>query len=195
MVGTTAFSSSRLGFEFLSCQMFLRFILSTFWCPKLFKTLKGSFTKIFGTLRQKKFWRELVIPPSMHKVLRYPKFSETLKWCPRNFSALWDKKFSNKNCDNPYCAWKFSIPQIFWDIEGMPNFFGTVRQKIFDRKLWYPLLCIKFFDIPIFPKHWSDAHEIFRHWDQKFLTERRDTPFSFIKLFETKKILKNSRIP
>ena len=164
--------------------------------PEILQNTKGFLYENFRHFETKKFWRELVIPPSMHKVLRYLKFSETLKWCPRKFSALWDKKFSNENCDNPYCAWKFSIPQIFWDIEGMPtNFFGTVRQKIFDRKLWYPLLCIKFFVIPNFLKHWSDAHEIFRHWDQKFLTERRDTPFSFIKPFETKKILKNSRIP
>ena len=203
--------------------------------PEISETLKGSFTKFFGTVRQKKFRRKLVIPPIMHKIFRYPKFSETLKGCPRNFSALWDKKFSTENCDTPYYAWNFSIPQIFWNIEGMSTkFFGTVRPKIFDRKTWYPLVCIKFFDTPNFLKHWRDAHEIFRHcetknfrrknvippimhetfrypkfsetlkgyprnfsalWDQKFSTEKRDTPFSFIKLFETKNFLKNSRIP
>ena len=77
-------------------------------------------TKVFGTVRQKNFRRKIVIPPIMHKIFRYPKFSEALKGCPRNFSALWDQKFS---------------------------------------------------------------------------TEKRDTPFSFIKLFETKNFLKNSRIP
>ena len=117
----------------------------------------------------------------------------------------------------------------------MPTkFFGTVRQKIFDGRLWYPLLCIKFFGTPNFLKHWRDAHEIFRHcetknfrrkivippimhkifrypkfsealkgcprnfsalWDQNFLTEKGDTPFSFIKYFEAINFLKNSRIP
>ena len=78
----------------------------------------------------------------------------------------------------------------------MPTkFFGTVRQKIFDGKTWYPLVCIKFFDTPNFLKHWKDAHEIFRHCETK--TFRRKSvipPFSSIKLFETKNFLKNSRI-
>ena len=29
----------------------------------------------------------------MHRFFRYPKFSETLKGCRQNFSALWDQKF------------------------------------------------------------------------------------------------------
>ena len=37
------------------------------------------------------------------------------------------------------------MPQLFWNIERMRrNFFGTVRQKIFNWNVWYPLLCIKF---------------------------------------------------
>ena len=79
----------------------------------------------------------------------------------------------------------------------MPTkFFGTVRQKIFDGKLWYPLLYIKFFDTPNFLKHWRDAHEIFRHYETKnFLRKNVMPPFSSIKLFETENFLKNSRIP
>ena len=191
--------------------------------PEISETLKGSIMKFFGTVRQKIFdgnlwypllcikffdtpnflrhWRDaheifrhcetknfrrkIVIPSIKHKIFRYPKFSETLNGCPRNFSALWDK-------------------------------------KIFDGKLWYPLLCIKFFDTPNFLKHWRDAHEIFRHcetknfrrknvippsmhkifrypkfsetlkgcprnfsalWDQNFSTEKRDTPLLIHKTF------------
>ena len=47
------------------------------------------------------------------------------------------------------------------------KYFGTVRQKIFDGKTWYPLLCIKFFYTPNFLKHWRDAQEIFRHCETK----------------------------
>ena len=58
----------------------------------------------------------------------------------RNFSALWDKIFSTEKSDTPFYAKSFSIPQIFWNIEGMPTkVFGTVRQKIFGGKLWYPI--------------------------------------------------------
>ena len=79
----------------------------------------------------------------------------------------------------------------------MPTkFFGTVRQKIFDGKLWYSLLCIKFFDTSKFLKHWRDAHEIFRHCETKnFRQKNVIPPFPSIKLFETRNFLKNSRIP
>ena len=46
--------------------------------------------------------RRNVIPPSMQKGFRYPHFSETLKGCPRKFSALWDKNFLTEKCDTPY---------------------------------------------------------------------------------------------
>ena len=78
----------------------------------------------------------------------------------------------------------------------MPTiFFGTVRQKDLDGNLWYPLLCIKFFDTPNFLKHWRDAHDFFRHCETKnFRRKNVIPPFSSIKLFETKIFLKNSRI-
>ena len=62
----------------------------------------------------------------------------------------------------------FLIPEISETLKGsFTKFFGTVRQKIFDGKLWYPLLCKKFFDAPNFLKHWRDAHESFRHCETK----------------------------
>ena len=154
-------------------------------CIKFFDT--AGFLKhwrdaheIFRPCETKNFRRKLVISPIMQKIFRYPKFSETLKGCPRNFLALWDikisteirdmpplihkffsipeifpktrvplqsfsfrsseKKSSEKTVMPPSYAWKFSIKEIFWNIEGMPTkFFGTVRQKVFDGKTWYPL--------------------------------------------------------
>ena len=76
------------------------------------------------------------------------------------------------------------------------KWFGTVRQKIFDGNLWYPLLCIEFFDTPNFLRQWRDAHEIVRHCETKnFRRKNVIPPFSSIKLFETRSFLKNSRIP
>ena len=40
----------------------------------------------------KNFRRKNVITPIRKKVFRNPKFSETLRGCSRNFSALWDHK-------------------------------------------------------------------------------------------------------
>ena len=75
-------------------------------------------------------------------------------------------------------------------------FFGTVRQKNFDGKLWYPLLCIKFFDTPNFLKHRRDAHEIFWHCETKNFRRKNVKPtFSSIKLFDTRKFPENRRVP
>ena len=98
----------------------------------------------------------------------------------------------------------FLILEISETLKGsFTKFFGTVRQKIFDGKLWYPLLRIKFFDTPNFLKHWRDAHEIFGHCETKnFRRKNVTTPpppppptFLSIKLFETRNFLKKSRIP
>ena len=65
-------------------------------------------------------------------------------------------------------SWRFLMPEISETLKGsFTKFFGTVRQKIFDGNLWYPLLCIKVFDTPNFLRHWRDAHEIFRHCETK----------------------------
>ena len=80
--------------------------------------------------------------------------------------------------------------------KGSPTkFIGTVRQKFFDGKTWYPLVCIKFFDTPNFLKHLRDAHELFWHCETKnFRRKNVIPPFSSIYFFETKNFLKNSRI-
>ena len=163
--------------------------------------------EIFRHCETKNFRRKIVIPPILHKIFRYPKFSETLKGCPRNFfgtvrlkifdGKTWYPLVCIKFFDTPnflkhwrdaheifrHCETKnfrrkivippimhkiFRYPKFSETLKGCPrNFFGTVRQKIFDGKTWYPLVCIKFFDTPNFLKHWRDAHEIFRHCETK----------------------------
>ena len=74
----------------------------------------------------------------------------------------------------------FSIPEISELLKGsFRKSFGTVRPKIFDGKTLYPLLCIKFFDIPNCLKHWRDAHEIFRHFGTKIFRQKNVTPLLF----------------
>ena len=150
----------------------------------------------------------------MHKVFRYPKLSEFLKQCPRNFSALCDQNYSTENCDTPYYAQNFSMPQVFWVIEGMlTNFFGTVRLKLFETRnflknsrihlrnfsaLWdqkfstenvIPPIMHKFFRYPNFSETLKGCPRNFLAvWDQKFWTEKRDTPLFMHKTFRNQNI-------
>ena len=71
----------------------------------------------------------------------------------------------------------------------LTKFFSTVRQKIFDGKTWYPLVCIKFFDTLNFLKHLRDAHEIFRHCETKnFRRKLVICPLLSINFFRYQKI-------
>ena len=206
----------------------------TFRYPKFSETLNGC-PRNFSTLWDKKLSTENCDTPLMHKIVRYPQFSETLKECPRNVSALWDKKVSTENCDthimhkivrypkfsetmkgcprNVSALWDQNFPtgkrdtpvfihKTFWKRNfsqkqwgSLTKVFGTVRQKIFDGKLRYPLLSINVFDTPIFLKPWTDPHKIFWHCETKtFRRQNVIPPFSSIKLFETEIFLRNSGI-
>ena len=67
----------------------------------------------------------------MHKFFRYPKFSETLKGCPRNFLALWDQKFWTEKRDTPLFMHKTFRNQIISQkpYDSLTRFFGIVRQN------------------------------------------------------------------
>ena len=137
----------RVLLRFLSAQWDKKF--STEFSDIPFLCIKNFDTRIFMIHRSvpqcnflvlwdKKLERNVVVPPVMHKMFRYPKTSEILKGCPRIFSALWDQKFSLEKRDTPYYAQNFSIPQTFWNIEGMPTkVLAFVRHKNFDWKSWY----------------------------------------------------------
>ena len=105
--------------------------------------------EIFRHYETKIFRRKLVIPPIMHKIFRYPRFSETLKGFPRNFSALWDKKFRRKLVIPLLCIKISRYPKTSETLKGCPRNFSALWDKIFDENLWYPHLCIKFFDTQV----------------------------------------------
>ena len=131
----------------------------------------------FGPVRQNFFSTIPWCPPLLcMKIFDTRIFLEHKRVPLRIFSALWDKKkVSTENSEIPFLCIKFFDTRNFWNIEGFPkNFFGTVRQKVFDGKLWYPL---------------SLSH-IFFHISENFLEHRRDAKRNFSvpwdKIFSTK---------
>ena len=62
----------------------------------------------------------------MHKIFRYPNFSETVKKCPRSFSALLDKKFSTKSSDTPIMHETFRYPKFSETLKGCPPILSAV---------------------------------------------------------------------
>ena len=136
--------------------------------------------KIFRHCEIKIFRQKIVIPPIVHKFSRYLILSEFLKGCPKKFFGTGRPKMFAGKRDTLYYTWNVSIRQVIWNIERMrTNFFGTVRQKNFNWKMWYQLLCIKTSVTPNYLKHWRDAHEIFRPAETK--TFHRKNVISLIK--------------
>ena len=91
--------------------------------PGINHALKGSPTKFFGTVRQTIFdWKSWYSPLFIHKLFRYPKFSETQhRRVPlRNVSVLRDKKSSTKNCDNTLLSIKFLHTRSWWHPKRSP---------------------------------------------------------------------------
>ena len=126
-------------------------IHKVFRSQKFSEAQKGSSMKFFVSVQWDKKSstekRDNPPPPLMDEIFWYPKFSETQKSSTTMFFVLvrWDKKNRRKNVIYPSYAWNFSIPEFFWNIEGFPTkFFGIVRQKKFNEKMWYLLFCIKY---------------------------------------------------
>ena len=166
-------------------------LIQTFSIPEIIATVKDSPTKIFGTETKNFSTENLDTPPPLllSKFFRDQKLVKHWKIPLRNFSALWDKKISIENLESPpppsYPS-TFSLPEDFWNTaqKGSPTkFIGTVRQKTFDGKTWYPLVCIKFFDTPNFLKLWRYAHEIFQHCETKNFRRKNVIPPSMPKVF------------
>ena len=73
-LGQQRFQAVGSGFESLSCQIFLRFTLSIFWCPKLVKQWRVPL-RCFSALWDKKFPTEILDnTPLLFKFFRYRKF-------------------------------------------------------------------------------------------------------------------------
>ena len=173
-------------------------LLSTFFFDTR-KFLKhrseGFLYEIFRHCETKNFRRKILRPPIMHKIFRYPNFSETMEGCPRYFSALWDKKFLTQNHDTP------SPPPLSTNFFGTRNFlkhrsegllyeiFRHCETKKLDTKLWYSSLNHKVFRYPKLVTHWRVPLRNFSAlWDIKISTENRDMPPPIHKLFSIPEI-------
>ena len=149
-------------------------------------------TTLFGNVRQKFFDGNLLYPLLSIKCFDTSNYKKPWRDAPRSFSVLWDPIFSQKKRDILYYTWKFSIPQLFWNIERMPTKnFGTRRPKNFAEKTCYFLLCIKNFDTLIFLKHWRDVHKKFRHRETKKFRWKTWYPLLLMKLKDTPTFLKH----
>ena len=95
-----------------------------FWNSTVFSN------EIIWFIQTKNFRRKKLITAIMKKFFRYPKFSETLKGCPRIFSVLRDMKISIENRDMPPLIHKFFRYQ---NISGKRKRSFT---KIFVSLLW-----------------------------------------------------------
>ena len=90
----------------------------------------------------------------------------------------------------------FLMPETSETLMGsFTKFFGSMKQTFFDGKFWYSLLCIKFFDTPIFLKQWSDAHEHFGLCDTNKFRRRNVIPLLCINFFVITIFLENRRGP
>ncbi len=119
---------------------------------------------------------------------------------------MWDKNFRRKIMilhPPPSYPYTFSLPEIFWNTPpkgSSTKCFGTVRQKIFDRKSWHspsPLIhklfrCRKLSETQHRRVHLQNFSAL---WDKKFSTENLDTPPSPLihKLFRYRKFSERHR--
>ena len=102
--------------------------LNFFW------NIVGMPSKLFGTVRLKIFDRNMWYPLLCIKYFRYPKLSETLKECPRNFSALWDQNFSSGIMIPPIMHKIFRYPRFSETLKGCPRIFSALWDKKFSTK-------------------------------------------------------------
>ena len=135
----------------------------------------------------------------MQKILRYPKFSETLKGCSRNFSALRDQNVSPKNV----------MPHIMHKIFRYPKFYETLKgckRKIFRqceakkyrlKVVICPLLSTNFFKNQIFSgKRKGSFTKLFVSvlWDTKQFDETVMHPYSYARKFSSKNFFWNTKV-
>ena len=82
------------------------------------ETLKGYATNFFGTVRQKQFGWNKLIPPdrlSINSSFHTRKFMKHRRDALWSFSVMWNKKVSTNLCCPPpprSYAWKCSIPEF-----------------------------------------------------------------------------------
>ena len=116
-------------------------LIQTFSVPEISETLKGSPTKLFGTVRQKIFDRKSWnSPPPLMQTFSTPEIIPTVKDSPTQiFGIVRRKIFDGKSWYSPPSPLiqTFSLPEFIATVKDSPTeIFGTVRQKIFDGKSW-----------------------------------------------------------
>ena len=155
------------GLESLSCQKTLQFRIVTpppstpllihnfFPYRKFSEAQKGSPTKLFGTVRLKIFDGKSWYPLICIKFFETPNFRKH-KGPPFEIFRYCETKKSPENRDAAPLSMHehFRYHNVFETQKGSPRkFFGTVRQKFFDRKSWYTPVVHKIFPYPKLVKH------------------------------------------
>ena len=113
----------------------------SFFHNRKFLRRKGVPHKDFRYCDTEQFrWENRDNPEFIIQFFGTPNFPNQKRAPPRCFSALWDWKFQWKIVISPIIHKKFRKPKFPETQKGFPtNVFGTVRLKIFDRKLWHSL--------------------------------------------------------
>ena len=120
----------------------------------------------------------------MHKIFRYPIFSETQKGFPTKFLATGNKKLSSENSEVPLLSVSFFDNRFFLKHRRLAlRKFSVLWDKDFDKKSWYNPLFSYPLKFPIPEVFWNKGglpYEIFRYCETKTLTKNCDTTPSSI---------------
>ena len=157
-------------------------LIRNFSIIEIFWNLEGFPYELFRYCETKKIRWKFVLPPPplLSRIVFHTRnFLKHRRVPVRSFSVLWDKKFSVKPlCSpdqlcSPSYAWKFPIPELFWNTKGFPyEFFRHCETKNFQRKVMISLSYAKNFSIPeIFWNTEVFSNEFFWYWDKKFWTK------------------------
>ena len=145
------------------------------------------------------FWRKIVIlppplPPLIHKFFRYQKFSETKKGSPTKYFRYCETTiFFIENCDFPLLGIKFFDIRNFLRHRRFPRRnFSNCETKYFRRKIVI-LLCIRFFDTPIFWNFEAMSANFFGSVRPSLFDGKTWYPLLCIKFFDTPSFLEHWR--
>ena len=130
----------------------------------------------------------------MHKIFRYPKFSETFKGCPRKFSALWGQDISTEKVIPPSMHKIFWYPKFSETLKGCPRIFSALwDQDISTEKRDTPLFIHKtFWNQNFLTNCRIPLRKFSALWDIKISTENRDNPPLIHKFFSISEIFWNT---
>ena len=111
------------------------------------------------------------------KNFRYHNFFERVQRWTRNFSSLWDQKFSTEKCYTPPVFCKiFAEPEVFSKTVGfLYKSFRHCETNNFRRKSVTPNYAWIFSITPNFLKHWRDTYAFLALSDLKFSTEKHNS--------------------